>query len=146
MLRSCLSGAYSRTSETHYLDLTNLSADMPGGPGPCKRGLTLTSSALCSTTKVPSRLLDWTESVWVAAYFACASNRESDAELWFMDSSIVDPTPADLPATEVRDRVLASIGRRPGDYHPKWGYATTRNRRAYVKRKASSSARQAVSE
>jgi hypothetical protein len=34
---------------------------------------------------VPTRLLDWTSNLWVAVYFACASEKEKDAELWFYD-------------------------------------------------------------
>ena len=31
--------------------------------------------------EIPSRLLDWSSSVWIAKYFACAANVDVDAEL-----------------------------------------------------------------
>jgi len=71
--------------------------------------------------EVPSRLLDWSESVWIATFFACASSPLKDAELWFFDESILDLTPRDMPALQVRQLVEESVGNAPTEYHPKWG-------------------------
>ena len=71
--------------------------------------------------EVPSRLLDWSENVWTATYFACASSPLKDAELWFFDESILDLTPRDMPMLQVRQLVEESIGNAPPEYHQEWG-------------------------
>jgi hypothetical protein len=35
---------------------------------------------------VPTRLLDWTTSPWVAAYFACIGSRKANGVVWMFDS------------------------------------------------------------
>lgn len=104
----------------HYVELDALPNDMPSG-----RDLVTKSEvdvlSLMQHYEVPSRLLDWTESVWVAAYFACASHSGQDAELWFVSEAVLDPTPDDMPKDQVKDIVSSSIGKRPAEYHPKWG-------------------------
>jgi hypothetical protein len=103
-----------------YMDL-----DPPPGDMPSSSDVAVKSSvevlSLMQHYEVPSRLLDWTESVWVAAYFACASNPDKDADLWFADESVLDLTPEDMPPDRVGQAVGASIGDRVCDYHPKWG-------------------------
>ncbi|RVT47219.1 FRG domain-containing protein [Rubrivivax albus] len=105
---------------THYLDLQSLPPDMPTGEEVNARN-DVEVLSLMQHYEVPSRLLDWSASVWVAAYFACASNPDKDAELWFVDEALMNPTPSELPTHEVQRLVLGSIGERPTDYHKKWG-------------------------
>jgi len=71
--------------------------------------------------EVPTRLLDWSESVWTATFFACASSPQRDAELWFFDESVLDHTPSDMPKAQIRKLVEESIGNAPPEYHQKWG-------------------------
>ena len=59
---------------------------------------------------MPTRLLDWTRSPWVAAYFACIHNQGCDGALWWFDQVRLEdvlrknwdawgvPTHADSPA------------------------------------------------
>ena len=109
-----------RNFRTHYRDLKTLPADMPSADDVVARS-DVDVLSLMQHYEVPSRLLDWSESVWVAAYFACASSASKDAELWFVDSSLLDLTPDELPTSAVRERIAASIGGRPTEYHPRWG-------------------------
>lgn len=109
-----------RNFRTHYRDLRTLPADMPSADDVVARS-DVDVLSLMQHYEVPSRLLDWSESVWVAAYFACASSASKDAELWFVDSSLLDLTPDELPTSAVRERIAASIGGRPAEYHPRWG-------------------------
>jgi FRG domain-containing protein len=37
--------------------------------------------------EVPTRLLDWSRSPWIAAYFAVAGNDEEDGEIWSFDEA-----------------------------------------------------------
>lgn len=64
----------------HYVELGTLPDDMPSGHELANKSAVDVLS-LMQHYEVPSRLLDWTESVWVAAYFACASHSNQDAEL-----------------------------------------------------------------
>jgi hypothetical protein len=32
---------------------------------------------------IPTRMLDWSTNIWISSYFACCTDLESDAELWF---------------------------------------------------------------
>lgn len=130
LARSVQGGAYDAATllerrllekfRRHYLELQSLPGDMPSGHEvQAKSDVDVLS--LMQHYEVPSRLLDWSESVWVAAYFACASHADKDAELWFVSERVLDPTPDDLPAHMVKDLVSASIGSRPAEYHPLWG-------------------------
>lgn len=104
----------------HYLELQSLPNDMPSGQEVQGKS-DLDVLSLMQHYEVPSRLLDWSESVWVAAYFACASHADKDAELWFASESIFDLTPDELPASRVAAIVSSSIGARASEYHPSWG-------------------------
>lgn len=104
----------------HYVELDALPNDMPSGQDLVTKS-EVDVLSLMQHYEVPSRLLDWTESVWVAAYFACASHSDQDAELWFVSEAVLDPTPDDMPKDQVKDIVSESIGMRPANYHPKWG-------------------------
>ena len=104
----------------HYLELDALPNGMPPSQDLVTRSKVDVLS-LMQHYEVPSRLLDWTESVWVAAYFACASHSDQDAELWFVSEALLDPTPNEMPKDRVKDIVSSSIGKRPAEYHPKWG-------------------------
>lgn len=105
---------------THYLALGVLPSDMPTGKDVRERAA-IEVLSLMQHYEVPSRLLDWTASVWVAAYFACASSPNKDAELWFVDEAILDVTPEEMPREAVRQVIASSIGTRPAEYHQKWG-------------------------
>lgn len=130
LARSVQSGAYDaavllerrllESFRKHYLELDALPNDMPAAQDLVTKSAVDVLS-LMQHYEVPSRLLDWTESVWVAAYFACASQSDQDAELWFFSEAILNPTPDDMPDDQVKAIVSASIGKRPADYHPKWG-------------------------
>ena len=105
---------------THYSQMQGLSQDMPLSSeleGKSK----LEVLSLMQHYEVPSRLLDWSESVWTAMFFACASSPLKDAELWFFDESILDLTPGDMSMPQVRQLVEESIGNAPPEYHQKWG-------------------------
>ena len=105
---------------THYSHVKGLSQDMPLS-GELKGKSNLEVLSLMQQYEVPSRLLDWSESVWTATFFACASSPQKDAELWFFDESILDLTPIDMPMTQVRQLVEESIGKAPPECHQKWG-------------------------
>ena len=130
LARSVQGGAYDAATllerrllekfRRHYLELQSLPSDMPSGQEvQAKSDVDVLS--LMQHYEVPSRLLDWSESIWVAAYFACASHSDKDAELWFASEQLLDPTPDDLPTTRVKEIVSSSIGARPAEYHPAWG-------------------------
>jgi FRG domain-containing protein len=109
-----------RNFRTHYAALKPTQSDLPTVDE--MSSLTpVETLALMQHYEVPSRLLDWSESVWIATYFACASHPQADGALWFFDSSLLDVAAMDLTSAQVRDRVGSSIGTRPGDYHPAWG-------------------------
>lgn len=105
---------------THYSQIPGLPQDMPLScelDGKSK----LEVLSLMQHYEVPSRLLDWSESVWTATFFACASSPKKDAELWFFDESILDLSPNDMPMPRVRQLVEESISSAPPEYHEKWG-------------------------
>lgn len=102
---------------THYSQVQGLSHDMPSLRGRSK----LEVLSLMQHYEVPTRLLDWSESVWTAVFFACASSPQKNAELWFFDESILDPTPSDMPTAQIRQVVEESVGNAPPEYHSKWG-------------------------
>ncbi len=105
---------------THCSQMRGLSQDMPlSGELIGKSRLEVLS--LMQHYEVPTRLLDWTESVWIATFFACASSPQKDAEIWFLDESMLDLTPSDMPSAQVRKLVEESIGNAPPEYHQKWG-------------------------
>lgn len=64
--------------------------------------------------QAPTRLLDWTRSFWVALYFACIDDWDSDGAVWEMDSILVDdavkrkgrslPNPPEWAGKELIDR------------------------------------------
>lgn len=104
----------------HYAEIKMLPADMPTGADLASKPA-LDVLSLMQHYEVPSRLLDWTESVWVAAFFACATQADTDAELWFFNEVILDPTPTEMPKSQVKTIISSSIGKRPAEYHPGWG-------------------------
>lgn len=104
----------------HYAGLGSSVSDLPS-PEDVSSQTDIETLALMQHYEVPSRLLDWSESVWIAAYFACASNPQTDGALWFFDSTLLHVTADDLTLANIRERISASIGNRPGDYHPSWG-------------------------
>lgn len=130
LARSIQGGAYDAATllerrllekfRKHYFDLRSLPGDMPSGHEVLEKS-DVDVLSLMQHYEVPSRLLDWSESIWVAAYFACASHPDKDAELWFVCESILEPTPMDLPAAKVKTIVSSSIGARPVEQHPAWG-------------------------
>ncbi len=105
---------------THYSQVQGKSQDMPMNDHLIGKSKVEVLS-LMQHYEVPSRLLDWSECVWTATYFACASSQQNDAELWFFDESILDLTPNDMPTADVRKKVEESIGTAPPEYHKSWG-------------------------
>jgi hypothetical protein len=66
----------------------------------------------------PTRLLDWSRSPFVAAYFACESNADRDGAVWSLDVNLSDFTmPCELPdAPTARERARVESlfrGERP---------------------------------
>lgn len=130
LARSVQGGAYDAATllerrllekfRLHYMELQSLPSDMPSGIE-VKGKSDVDVLSLMQHYEVPSRLLDWSESIWVAAYFACAANSDRDAELWFVSESVLNPTPDELPVAKVMSIVSSSIGARPAEYHPSWG-------------------------
>lgn len=109
-----------KSFRAHYQELDSLPSDMPSGEQVAQKS-DVEVLSLMQHYEVPSRLLDWSESVWVAAYFACASSSGQDAELWFFDESMLDLSPEELQIANVQTLVSSSIGARPLAYHPAWG-------------------------
>lgn len=105
---------------THYSQVQGKSQDMPLSDDLIGKSKVEVLS-LMQHYEVPSRLLDWSECVWTATYFACASSPQRDAELWFVDESILDLTPSDMPTARVRELVEESVGNAPPAYHQDWG-------------------------
>lgn len=104
----------------HYSQLPGLARDMPSANElECKTTLKVLS--LMQHYEVPTRLLDWSECIWTATFFACASSPQKDAELWFFNESILDLTPSEVSTAQVRQMINESIGNTPPEYHPKWG-------------------------
>lgn len=109
-----------KSFRTHYQELDALPQNMPT-PGAVAQKSDVEILSLMQHYEVPSRVLDWSESVWIATYFACASSPTKDAELWFFDSTLLDHTPIGLPAAAAQEKLAASIGGMPGEYHPELG-------------------------
>ena len=105
---------------THYSQVKGMAQDMPPSDELIEKSK-LEVLSLMQHYEVPSRLLDWSESVWTAAFFACASSPQKHAELWFFDESILDLTPDDVSTAQVQKLVEESVGTVPSEYHPKWG-------------------------
>jgi len=74
---------------SHYEILPDRSADMPQPPA-IAQGYDLRCLSVMQHYEVPTRLLDWTSDFWTAIYFACASDPDSNAELWLYDRQIFD--------------------------------------------------------
>lgn len=73
----------------HYAVLSDRSADMPD-PMTIQDGFDLRCLSVMQHYEVPTRLLDWTGDFWTAIYFACASEPDSNAEVWVYDRSMFD--------------------------------------------------------
>lgn len=74
----------------HYADLPDRSDDMPK-PDQLGPAYDLRCLSVMQHYEIPTRLLDWTSSYWTAVYFACASEPESRAELWYYDRDVFGP-------------------------------------------------------
>lgn len=68
----------------HYAKLEDRSDNMPK-PDQIRDGYNLRCLSVMQHYEIPTRLLDWTSSFWTAVYFACASEPQSNAELWYYD-------------------------------------------------------------
>ncbi|APW39011.1 hypothetical protein RD110_18835 [Rhodoferax koreense] len=117
---SILESQLLKSFRTHYANLPALPGDMPPA-GHVHAASDVEVMSLMQHYEVPSRLLDWTQSIWVAAYFACASNSGKPGELWVMDETLLEVDPTGMPVEKIRDAVSKSVSSRPGDYHPSWG-------------------------
>jgi hypothetical protein len=72
---------------THYAKLPDRTQDMPL-PDQIAEGFDLRCLSVMQHYGVPTRLLDWTSSLWTAVYFACAGDPGQDAELWLYDRRV----------------------------------------------------------
>jgi hypothetical protein len=77
------------TFRTHYSELQATPIGMPP-PYQINAPSDLRCLSVMQHYGVPTRLLDWTNSFWIAVYFACAGNPTEDAELWFYERSIFE--------------------------------------------------------
>lgn len=73
----------------HYADLKDRSAEIPL-PNQINVGYDLRCLSVMQHYEIPTRLLDWTSNYWTAIYFACTSQPDQTAELWYYDRGIFD--------------------------------------------------------
>ena len=73
----------------HYETLDDRSDNMPD-PKRIGDGYTLRCLSVMQHYEIPTRLLDWTSDFWTAVYFACASEPQHKAELWYYDRAMFD--------------------------------------------------------
>jgi hypothetical protein len=73
----------------HYSALRDRSGDMPF-PERIGLGYDLRCLSVMQHYEIPTRLLDWTSDFWTAIYFACASDPDNKAELWYYDRQMFD--------------------------------------------------------
>jgi len=106
----------------HYKDLPDRSPDMPQ-PAQISEGHDMRCLSVMQHYEIPTRLLDWTTDFWTAVYFACSSEPDKTAELWYYRRSIfekqrnadpslwalVDPSPNAAPEPSLRNRRWDSI-------------------------------------
>jgi hypothetical protein len=78
-----------REFRMHYGALSDRSRDMPL-PTQISDGYDLRCLSVMQHYEIPTRLLDWTSEYWIAVYFACTSQPDQMAELWYYDRSIFD--------------------------------------------------------
>jgi hypothetical protein len=71
-------------------DATTESKSMPS-PDRFGPGFDLRCLSVMQHYEIPTRLLDWTANFWIAIYFACSSDPDADAELWYYDRNIFEP-------------------------------------------------------
>lgn len=88
-----------RDFRTHYAKLPDRSSDMPP-PESIAVGRDLRCLSVMQHYEVPTRLLDWTSNFWIAVYFACAGDVDSNAELWLYDRAIFEPQLKKQPKLE----------------------------------------------
>lgn len=81
----------------HYETLPDRTTDMPQ-PHQIAEGYDLRCLSVMQHYEIPTRLLDWTTSFWIAVYFACVSDPASGAELWYYDRRILNPQTMGDPA------------------------------------------------
>jgi FRG domain len=92
---------------SHYAKLPYRSPDMPS-PSVIAQGFDLRCLSVMQHYGVPTRLLDWTSGIWIAAYFACASEPIHDAELWVYDRQMFRQQAFLDPLTKSLLRVASS--------------------------------------
>ncbi|MEM9384839.1 MAG: FRG domain-containing protein [Pseudomonadota bacterium] len=73
----------------HYTKLPDRSEEMPQ-PEHITSGFDLRCLSMMQHYEIPTRLLDWSSSIWTSSYFACVSEPSKDAELWFYDRHLFD--------------------------------------------------------
>jgi hypothetical protein len=74
---------------SHYAELNDLSPDMPT-PDMLGPYYDLRCLSAMAHYEIPTRLLDWTSDFWTAVYFACASDSDRNAELWYYDRQLFE--------------------------------------------------------
>lgn len=83
----------------HYAALKDRSADMPN-PDQIAEGYDLRCLSVMQHYEIPTRLLDWTRDLWTAVYFACASEPDSNAEIWYYDRQMFERQRAAEPSLQ----------------------------------------------
>ena len=71
----------------HYLKLSDHSVDMPS-LDQIGNGHDLRYLSVMQHYEIPTRLLDWTGNFWISLYFACSSDPNDNAELWYYNREI----------------------------------------------------------
>jgi hypothetical protein len=76
-----------RSFRSHYSRLYVSSSGLPE-PDSIAGDQELACLSVMQHYGVPTRMLDWTTAIWVALFFACASEPEQDGELWIYDRRV----------------------------------------------------------
>lgn len=98
----------------HYALLPDRSPDMPL-PAAIADGNDLRCLSVMQHYEVPTRLLDWTSDLWIAAYFACATEPSEHAELWLYDRQLLS-SGVDVAARRADVEARVGAGSEPATY------------------------------
>lgn len=96
----------------HYVKLNDRTYDMPD-PNRLGPGYDLRCLSVMQHYEIPTRLLDWTSSLWTAVYFACASEPSEAAELWIYNRRIFEHQRVTQPPLQNLVSTAPAIGQEP---------------------------------